>query len=111
MILLLLVGLGAGCAGGGGDSADTGCAHEHVITWENGGESFFRSYCVSCHSSEAPDRHGAPEYLNYDTLDGVREARRNIRQAALWDQVMPPGYPLDEEQREILASFLDCGLD
>lgn len=107
MIALLLLA----CAG---EPAETGdgdaCAeHEVEITWESGGEALFRSYCVSCHSSETADRHGAPEYLNYDTLDGVREARHAIREAALWDQVMPPGYPLDEEQRAILASFLDCG--
>lgn len=107
MIALLLLACGAG-ASDGPDTAD--CAHDYVVTWESGGESLFRSYCVSCHASSAVDRHGAPEYLNYDTLEGVREASHAIREAALWDQVMPPGYPLEEEQREVLASFLDCGL-
>lgn len=93
------------------DTADTaGCGHEVLITWETGGEALFLSYCRSCHSSAASDRHGAPEYLNYDTLESVRAAEHNIRQAALWDQVMPPGYPLSDEDRETLASFLDCGL-
>lgn len=107
MILLLLLACDPG-EGRGPDTAD--CGHTYVVTWESGGESLFRSYCVSCHSSSAVDRHGAPEYLNYDTLEGVSEARHAIREAALWDQVMPPGYPLEEEQREVLASFLDCGL-
>lgn len=102
----------AGCAEGDDSAADTAAcaAHDAHVTWESGGESFFLTWCRSCHSESAEDRHGAPEYLNYDTLDGVRGAAHNIRQAALWDQVMPPSYPLDDEQREILWSFLDCGL-
>lgn len=105
LLLLLLA-----CADPG-DSADTAtCAHEVPITWETGGEAFFLSWCRSCHSESASDRHGAPEYLNYDTLESVRAAEHNIRQAALWDEVMPPGYPLAAEERETLASFLDCGL-
>ncbi len=111
MIAALVLLACAGELSGYADTADTaGCVNGPIVTWESGGESFFRSYCVSCHSSQAIDRHGAPEYLNYDTLDGVREARHSIREAALWDQVMPPGYPLEEEQRAILSSFLHCGL-
>ena len=99
------------CASPTDTGADTAaCGHEVPITWENGGEALFLSYCRSCHSEGTSDRHGAPDYLNYDTLEGVRAAARNIRQAALWDQVMPPGYPLSDEDSETLASFLDCGL-
>ena len=93
------------------DSNDTsGCDHSFVVTWENGGEGFFRSNCTSCHSSTSADRHNAPDYLNYDTLEDVREAEHAIRQAALWDEVMPPGLPLEDDDRAILESFLDCGL-
>lgn len=107
---LLLLALSA-CASSPDTAADTApCPHERVVTWAEGGEAFFLSYCRSCHSETASDRHGAPEYLNYDTLESVRAAAHNIRQAALWDQVMPPGYPLGEAERETLASFLDCGL-
>lgn len=106
----LLLALAA--CGPGADSGETaeGCAHENVVTWDNGGEDLFLTWCRSCHSETTGDRHGAPEYLNYDTLDEVRAAQHNIRQAALWDQVMPPGYPLGEEDWETMASFLDCGL-
>ncbi len=89
---------------------DAACEHEVLVTWEHGGKSFFLSHCTSCHSTTSPNRWGAPEYLNYDTLDGVVEAQHNIRQAALWDEVMPPGYPLEDDEREVLASLLDCGL-
>lgn len=106
----LLALLLAGCTDPS-DTADTAaCDHDVVVTWETGGEAFFLTWCRSCHSETAADRHGAPEYLNYDTLEGVRAAEHNIRQAALWDEVMPPGYPLAAEERETLGSFLDCGL-
>ena len=91
-------------------AAEADCAHDYVYTWEGGAQSLFRSRCTSCHSSTTEERWGAPEYLNYDTLDGVIEAQHAIRQAALWDEVMPPGYPLVDEERAILESFLDCGI-
>lgn len=106
----LLLLLACGGAQDSGLDTDACAAHDVAITWESGGEAFFLTWCRSCHSETAADRHGAPEYLNYDTLDSVRGAAHNIRQAALWDQVMPPSYPLDDENREILSSFLDCGL-
>jgi uncharacterized membrane protein len=92
------------------DSAEASCGHDIKVTWETGGQALFRGRCCSCHSSTATERYGAPEYLNYDTYEGVQEAAHAIRQAALWDQVMPPGYPLSDEDQEVLESFLDCGL-
>ena len=112
--LTLMVGLALiGC--GDGEPQDSGkndaCSqHAVAVTWEGGGEAFFRTRCCSCHSSTAPYRYGAPEYLNYDTFEGVQEAVHAIQQAALWDQVMPPGLPLSAEEQELLESFLDCGL-
>ena len=96
-----------------GDTAAEGtedCTHEVIYTWESGIDGLFRGRCTSCHSSTTADRWGAPEYLNYDTLEGVIEAQHAIRQAALCDQVMPPGYPLVAEEQEMLSSFLDCGI-
>ena len=92
------------------NSGEGSCGHEVKVTWETGGQALFRSRCCSCHSSTTAERYGAPEYLNYDSYEGVEEAAHAIRQAALWDQVMPPGYPLSEEEQEVLESFLDCGL-
>lgn len=109
MIIALLLAC-APMAGDSGDAEAADCGHEAAITWSGGGEGFFATNCWSCHSSTTQNRYGAPEYLNYDTYEGVKEAATNIRQAALWDQVMPPGYPLDEANRETLESFLDCGL-
>ena len=113
--LALAASLSLGCGAQEKDTSDSGsaeasCGHEIKVTWETGGQALFRGRCCSCHSSTATERFGAPEYLNYDTYEGVQEAAHAIRQAALWDQVMPPGYPLSEEEQETLESFLDCGL-
>ena len=99
----------------GTDSADTGdtadCSAAPEVTWEGWAQGFFRTYCASCHSASAPDRHGAPEDLNFDTLAEVQAQAAAIRGSVLEQGSMPVGGGVTEEARTLLEVFLRCGLE
>jgi uncharacterized membrane protein len=82
-----------------------------TLTYDNFGGEFLQTYCNGCHSSEAGNRHGAPEAYRFDTLDEVHQrAPRIFVRAAGPNTTMPPG-PNDPPvaQRDQLAEWLVCG--
>ena len=86
---------------------DTGCAE--IVTWESWGEGFFRTYCEGCHSSTPLDRHGAPDGMDFDTLEGVKSWAGPIRDTVLVDGTMPLGGGVSEDELALLDDFLTCG--
>ena len=114
----LLVALHA-CAGTpGADSAtDTSsvagvdCAEAYPVTWENWADGFFLTYCRACHSSTTTDRQGAPEGLDFDTLNQVRDQAVAIEDAVLIGLRMPVGGGVFPDDLTLLADFLACGLE
>jgi hypothetical protein len=88
------------------------CPSDSVLTWENFGEPFMRSWCTGCHSSSQPvDRRlGAPVEINFDDLDGVREhASRVWSRSADQNNTMPPAGLPPEDERNDLGEWLACG--
>ena len=71
---LVLVGL-MGCGDASSDSAAVYCRDiGPPLDWDSYGQAFFDQHCTGCHSSSlsGPDRNGAPDGVNFDTLAGAQ---------------------------------------
>lgn len=90
------------------DSVDP-CAEE-ARTWQSWGAGFFANYCRSCHSVDAPYRYSAPEGVDFDTLEQVRQWEASIRTLVLEERTMPVGGGVPEADLLGLEAFLACGL-
>ncbi|MCB9765881.1 MAG: hypothetical protein H6739_39270 [Alphaproteobacteria bacterium] len=110
MRLLLLLTLAACSDKTADDSGAAGCDTGPALTWQNWGDGFFATYCRSCHSDTTPNRMGAPESINFNTLEQVRDQAALIRDSVLVRQSMPVGGGVYEEDLELLGIFLDCGI-
>lgn len=106
---MLLLALLAACDGGA-DSADACATVPYEVTWANFGDGFFGSYCRGCHSVATPSRYGAPDAVNFDGIEEVRQWEERIRVTVLEDQSMPIGGGVYDQDLEFLGYFLDCGL-
>ncbi len=72
---------------------------------------FFESYCLRCHSAgvESPSRNGAPQGLNFDTVNDVLSGTDVIRPVLFDLGGMPPEPPIPSAmERDDIISWLDC---
>ncbi len=99
MLCVLLVG----CAGSGDDSTASGCARD--LTWQNFAAGFFASYCTSCHSTDAADRHGATVGVDFDS---EAEVDVSAVQRVLDAGTMPPGGGLTDDDLVLIDEWLGC---
>lgn len=101
-----------GCAAESEEPADSGAACDlgYPYTWDNWGEGFFVTYCNACHAASSPNRFGAPEAVQFDTLQQVRDQAARVEATVLDDGSMPVGGGVREGDIEALRVFLDCGL-
>ncbi|MCB9778586.1 MAG: hypothetical protein H6742_08500 [Alphaproteobacteria bacterium] len=117
-VLLLLLTLACGepasdTGAGGIDSAGSTseiCQDAPQVSWAGWADGFFQGYCRSCHSSTTPDRRGAPEGVDFDTLDQVREQADLVRWSVIEEGRMPVGGGVYEDDLYLLEVFLDCTL-
>ncbi len=79
-------------------------------TWDGFAWGFFRTYCSACHAQAAPDRHGAPSSVVFDTERQASAQSAAIRRAVLELGTMPVGGGVDPEQLIMLERYLDCGI-
>jgi uncharacterized membrane protein len=101
----------------GGASGAT-CPQSGGPTEQTFGRAFLESYCLSCHGASVtgPARGGAPEDMNFDTLEEVREHAEHMDTHAAagpsaTNTDMPPSsspQPTQEERRK-LGEWLACG--
>ncbi|HNC95214.1 MAG TPA: hypothetical protein PKW90_03755 [Myxococcota bacterium] len=78
-------------------------------TWSNFGESWFVTWCASCHAADAPQRFGAPEQFIFDSEEQVINNIALIRTVVLGSSPsMPVGGGLPEEDRADVERYLDC---
>lgn len=96
------------------------CPDDSTLTYETFGQPFFETYCLLCHSTEnegAIERNGAPDDVNFNSIELVRPLARRIDfMAAIGPgreaRLMPPRpddlRPSDDERR-MLAEWLSCG--
>ena len=92
------------------DPVEDECIGLPDVTWTNWGAGFFRSYCTSCHSADAPDRWGAPIGVDFDTREQVEAQRAEIHNVVLETGRMPVGGGVHPADLELLQIFLECGL-
>jgi cytochrome c5 len=103
---------GTGCADQESPADSTGdCSEEErAVNWENWGAGFFASYCRACHSADTSNRRGAPESVNFDTVEQVAAMRAAVESTVLVGASMPPGGGVLAEDLDALEVFLECGL-
>ena len=99
-------------------SSGSTCPTGSTLTYTNFGESFFTTYCTSCHSSTLTGsaRQDAPDGFNYDTLAGIKENAAAIDSEAAGgpttiNTIMPEGgstRPSDAIRKQ-LGEWLACG--
>jgi hypothetical protein len=116
----LIVVLAAACGESDPDPTPTGstCPGGSTLTYESFGRPFMESYCTQCHSSElhGDDRHGAPLYHDFDTLDGILVVADHIDEYAAAgpdavNELMPEsGDKPTLEERQDLGRWLACEL-
>jgi hypothetical protein len=117
LAIALLVGFGCGedppqplDTAGGDDTGTLPC--DYAITWESWAEGFFLNWCTSCHSSDlhGVSRQGAPHSVNFDTYEGAVERPDLVADWATGPKpLMPPIGGPDDDEREILRMWLECG--
>ncbi len=101
-----------GPGGGGGVAVDSGedeCADAVALTWDGWADGFFATWCRSCHSATAPDRHGAPAGVDFDGGDEVMAQAARVRARVLDDGSMPLGGGVPTAELEALDRWLRCG--
>jgi uncharacterized membrane protein len=88
-------------------SADSGACTE--LGWAGYGDVFLRDWCRSCHSAAAPNRFGAPEGMDFDTLDDVHTWIGPIEDTVIGDESMPLGGGIDDASRAEFGEWIGCG--
>lgn len=106
MILLLF-----SCVGAGGDTAGA-CDRDPPLDYLTFGKAFVQTHCTGCHSSlvREDQRNDATVGVDLDTYDDVVRWAERIRVRTVEVQDMPPGGGPSDEERELLAEWLDCGV-
>ena len=84
------------------------CTQVSLRTWENWGEGFFQTWCQSCHSRTTPQRNGAPENLNFDTLNDIVEWQEEIRDSVIDNARMPKGGGIPADVVVDFTEYMDC---
>jgi uncharacterized membrane protein len=104
VILLLLA-----CLADGEDTAGA-CDRDPPLDYLTFGKPLMQTHCTGCHSSlvREDQRNDAPVGLDLDTYDDVVEWAERIRVRAVEEQDMPPGGGPSDEERALLAEWLDC---
>lgn len=96
----------------GGTLEQRTCPTDSFLTFQNFGSGFMSEYCVGCHSSQIPAnmRQGAPDGVDFDSLDKVRTHAAAIYLRAGDDYAtMPPAGGPDRSGRILLGEWLACG--
>ena len=97
-----------------------GCSGEEELpencidTWETYGQNHILTWCTSCHSAELVGpvaRYAAPEGIDFDTLQEVRDQVDRIEARATGDApTMPPAGGVDVDSVQRFEDWLKCGL-
>lgn len=91
------------------DSVEQYCDEAPTVTYESWGRGFLTESCNGCHASSAPDRHGAPEDVHFDTVDEVWTWSNVILSVATGDApTMPPRGGVSDDDRTRLSWWLVC---
>jgi len=94
------------------------CPTANAPSYDSFGQRFFATYCTSCHSRDATDRHGAPAGEDFDTEDDIRRHAAAIDAEAaagpeatntdMPDMSGPVHMQPSQAERQQLGQFLAC---
>lgn len=101
----------------GGEPTGSVCPPGSTLTYDTFGRDFLEDHCTRCHASTrtGSDRHGAPSFHDYDTLEGLRNTMDHVDAYAAAgpdavNTLMPPTAPKPTEaQRFQLGEWIACG--
>ena len=102
MILSLLLVISCGKDG------DTGVDCRQPPTYDNWAQGFLGGKCQSCHASTAPNRHGAPPNVFFDTEEAAMEWSERIYVTIFEEGSMPPSGGVTNDERILLEQWLEC---
>lgn len=92
-------------------STDTAgpCDDAPVVTYNNFGHGFLLTFCQGCHASAATERYGAPDTVNFDTVEAAWSwSERILARAAADEGGMPPAGGVSVDNRLLLSHWLRC---
>lgn len=91
------------------ETGDPFCAEAPTVTWASFGRGFLIESCQGCHASTAPDRHGAPPAVSFDSVeDAWIHADRILARASGESPTMPPNGGVAEDDLRRLEWWLRC---
>ena len=86
------------------------CEEGYDLSWDNFGHGFMLTYCTSCHSEESPNRFEAPEGVDFDTEEQLREQVDRVVYRVLEEETMPLGGGVFDDDLYLFEIYLECGL-
>ncbi len=96
-----------------GEAAKTSETLACEVGYEDFAGPFVLNWCVGCHSSSLEGeaaRKKAPDGVNFDTLEGLRQYGDKARAVVVDLQMMPPLGGPSQEDRELFGKWIDCGM-
>ena len=84
------------------------CEPDPDTTWGTFGAGFMAGRCAGCHGSGAPERHGAPAGVVFDSEADVWEQQAAVVDSVLTRGSMPPAGGLTEPELAHLKAWLAC---
>jgi uncharacterized membrane protein len=91
--------------------ADTGpsaAARCGAVSWDAWADGFVATHCRACHSASSPDRHGAPEGVDFDVEDDLLRHGARVRARVLEEGTMPIGGGVPQDELTRLDAYLSC---
>ena len=98
------------------DPPDVQC-ETTFVDYATFGRPFLLDWCTGCHSSTLPPmmRQGSPPDVNFDDHAAAMQWRDRIRVRAVHGDdgelpTMPPAGGPSEEERQLLAEWIECDM-
>jgi uncharacterized membrane protein len=109
-VVAALVACGGPSADVPGETADTGgpCVDAPVATWENFGAGFVTQHCQACHAGSAPDRHGAPDDVRFDSREETEALAERVLARVVDAGDMPPSGGVSADDLAMVGYWLAC---
>lgn len=99
------------------DAFDDRRCETTFVDYATFGRPFLLDWCTGCHSSSLPPlmRQGSPPDVNFDDHAAALRWGERIRARAVVGEdgeapTMPPAGGPSEEERQLLAEWVDCGM-
>lgn len=86
---------------------DETCGEQNV-TWDTFADGFFTSRCQACHAKETLNRRGAPDDVSFNEESDALALADRVRARVIEEPSMPPGGGISDDERALLAAWLDC---